>query len=179
MYGWACIDTGDAEAAARFVQSNVLHSELSSESPTVRIRSLVGPGDPVRLLVAAAEDADLLVVGRRSSRLRNLLTRSVSKGCADLARCPVVVVRADLAEHRHRALALRSLPAGAGETITSEAPVDHLHRARCTKDSTAQSLTSSEAIDETTTTRGQDQDHVRAGPRADADCKAVRDQTRS
>lgn len=51
-------------------------------------------GSPVRVLLDASKDADLLVVGSRGrGGFTGLLLGSVSRECARRARCPVVVVR--------------------------------------------------------------------------------------
>lgn len=51
-------------------------------------------GSPVRVLLEAAKDADLLVVGSRGrGGFTGLLLGSVSGDCTRHARCPVVVVR--------------------------------------------------------------------------------------
>jgi nucleotide-binding universal stress UspA family protein len=50
-------------------------------------------GNPATVLVAAAADADLLVLGRRGhGRIVDLLLGSVSEHCIRHATCPVVVV---------------------------------------------------------------------------------------
>jgi nucleotide-binding universal stress UspA family protein len=95
MFGWAYFNSGDAEAAARFMQGNVLEDELSGVRSSLRLRRLVVPDDPVQALVAAATDADLLVVGRQTRRIRCVVAPSVSKSCANQADCPVVIVRDD------------------------------------------------------------------------------------
>ncbi|MFL5790088.1 MAG: universal stress protein [Actinomycetota bacterium] len=51
-------------------------------------------GNPSAVLLHAARDADLLVIGSRGlGGFRGLLLGSVSQQCADHASCPVVVVR--------------------------------------------------------------------------------------
>lgn len=51
-------------------------------------------GSPVRVLLDAAKDAELLVVGSRGrGGVTGLLLGSVSRECARRATCPVVVVR--------------------------------------------------------------------------------------
>jgi nucleotide-binding universal stress UspA family protein len=50
-------------------------------------------GDPVAALLAAARDADLLVVGTRGhDRVERMLLGSVAAGCLHHARCPVQIV---------------------------------------------------------------------------------------
>jgi len=89
----APLNIHDAEISARWVQTQVLAAELPTALPSHRIHQVVVYGDPIAALLAQAHDADLLVVGRRNSRIRRLLTGSVSKGCANDATCPVVIIR--------------------------------------------------------------------------------------
>lgn len=91
--GMAYFDIHDAETAARFQQTRVIETELHVDLPNHRIHQLVAYGDPTTALVAESNGADVLVVGRRASRIRHLLTGSVSKRCANRAACPVVIVR--------------------------------------------------------------------------------------
>jgi nucleotide-binding universal stress UspA family protein len=65
-------------------------------APEVPLHTVVAEGDPIEALVAAAEDADLLVLGTRGrSPFAGLLLGSVSQACAAHASCPVVLVRRD------------------------------------------------------------------------------------
>jgi nucleotide-binding universal stress UspA family protein len=60
-------------------------------APTVRVTVTEGP--PADVLVRAAEDADLLVIGSRGhGQLRGLLLGSVALACAMRGPCPVLVV---------------------------------------------------------------------------------------
>jgi nucleotide-binding universal stress UspA family protein len=66
-------------------------------APEVPVHTVVAEGDPIVALVAAAEDADLLVLGTRGRSLfAGMLLGSVSQACAAHARCPVVLVKRDL-----------------------------------------------------------------------------------
>ena len=61
-----------------------------------RVQRSVLRGYPVRVLLDAAADADLLVVGSRGrGGMVGMLLGSVSQNVVVNARCPVVVVRAD------------------------------------------------------------------------------------
>jgi nucleotide-binding universal stress UspA family protein len=65
-------------------------------APEVPVHTVVAEGDPIEALVAAAQDADLLVLGTRGRSLfAGLLLGSVSQACAAHARCPVVLVKRD------------------------------------------------------------------------------------
>lgn len=107
--GLAWIDVGsDAEAqivahsaerAKRMLHEALAASALPAES-AVRITPVVIAGEPARVLVDAADDADLLVVGRRGrGGFAGLLLGSVSQRCAERSPCPVVVVP----PHEHEA----------------------------------------------------------------------------
>jgi nucleotide-binding universal stress UspA family protein len=60
----------------------------------IEVNRVVLEGPPAQMLVDAAKDADLLVVGSRGhSGLTGLLLGSVSHQCAQHAPCPIVIVR--------------------------------------------------------------------------------------
>jgi nucleotide-binding universal stress UspA family protein len=64
-------------------------------SPKVPLLPLVAEGDPAEALLAAAKDANLLVLGTRGrTRLAGFLLGSVSSRCAAAAECPVLLVKA-------------------------------------------------------------------------------------
>jgi len=69
-------------------------TEVAGASPAVAIEPATGEGPPGRVLVEAARDADLLVVGSRGhGGFAGLLLGSVSQQCAQHAECAVVIVR--------------------------------------------------------------------------------------
>jgi nucleotide-binding universal stress UspA family protein len=83
------------EAAARSVLDASL-AEASSMAPGLEIHGELVEARPAAALLAAAEDADLLVVGSRGrGGFAALLLGSVSAQCVHHAPCPVVVVPAD------------------------------------------------------------------------------------
>ena len=87
------IDVLDASrAAAERVAAEQVREVLGDESDVV-VKLL--EGGPAAVLRAAAEDADLLVVGNQGrGNLASALLGSTSAEVADSAPCPVVVVRA-------------------------------------------------------------------------------------
>jgi len=102
--GLAWIDVGSQyeaviveHAAERAKQE--LHRALDDQanerpSPVV-VHPLVVEGEPARVLVELAREADLLVVGTRGrGGFAGLLLGSVSQRCAERSPCPVVVVPA-------------------------------------------------------------------------------------
>jgi nucleotide-binding universal stress UspA family protein len=91
-------DPGLTEQALKEVQKetdDVLEEvDAGSPPPSVTVRAVNGL--PAEELLAAAEDADLLVVGARGAGgFKRLLLGSVSTHVTHHARCPVVVVPAD------------------------------------------------------------------------------------
>jgi nucleotide-binding universal stress UspA family protein len=67
--------------------------EVASDHPGVEVSAVAIEGDAAKVLVAAAKNADLLVVGTRGhGEIVGILLGSVSEYCATHARCPVVVV---------------------------------------------------------------------------------------
>lgn len=80
-------------SAEQFAKTIV--EETVGEPADVEITTIAVHGMPTPVLVQAAEEADLLVVGSRGrGGFRGLLLGSVSHQCAQHARCPVVIVRA-------------------------------------------------------------------------------------
>lgn len=70
-------------------------------APEVEVADSLVAGDPVPALLAAAQDAELLVVASQSGgRLTDLLLGSVTRKMVVQAACPVVVVRHDMPPER-------------------------------------------------------------------------------
>ncbi len=100
--GLAWIDVGSDAEALMLAHSaenakQALHEALAAvELPnedTVRIMPVTLSGEAARVLVEAAHDADLLVVGSRGrGGFSGLLLGSVSQRCAERSPCPVVIV---------------------------------------------------------------------------------------
>jgi nucleotide-binding universal stress UspA family protein len=87
------IDVLDASrAAAERIAADQVREVLGEENDAV---VKVVEGGPTEVLRAAAEDADLLVVGNQGrGNLASALLGSTSAEIADSAPCPVVIVRA-------------------------------------------------------------------------------------
>jgi nucleotide-binding universal stress UspA family protein len=87
--------TGDidyAETAAKAVDEAIRRAvDLDSEAV---VHPVVAEGHPAQVLIEAAADADLLVVGSRGyGGFASALLGSVSQHCTHHAPCPVVVIR--------------------------------------------------------------------------------------
>ena len=84
-----------AETHARALQfvTDVI-DEVVGKVVTVDVVPIAVEDAPVRALLDAGRDADLLVVGSHGSGLSGLLLGSVSLECAQHAACPVLVYRA-------------------------------------------------------------------------------------
>ena len=68
-------------------------SEVLGDQPSVPVTSIAVEGRPTQRLLAAAEAADLLVLGSRGhGAFAGMLLGSVSEHCVAHASCPVVVV---------------------------------------------------------------------------------------
>jgi nucleotide-binding universal stress UspA family protein len=93
--GWAPVsgldDTDYSELAGKALSAALTQV---SPPPGVRVRELVIQGNPAQVLLDAARDADLLVVGNRGhGGFADALIGSVSVRCLHHATCPVVIVR--------------------------------------------------------------------------------------
>ena len=82
----------DPIAHAREALSRAIAATLGDHEG-IEVRADVLPGDEAPVLLDAARDADLLVVGSRGrGAFVEMLLGSVSEQCVRLARCPIVVV---------------------------------------------------------------------------------------
>lgn len=67
-------------------------------TPPERFTATTLPGSPADALIGASKDAQMLVLGSRGhGGFAGLLLGSVSNACAAHARCPVLILRADVA----------------------------------------------------------------------------------
>ena len=91
-YAWLIADTSYAEAAAKALGETVGTVVPADSGVTVHQR--VEEGHPARVLLDAADGADLLVVGSRGhGGFAGLLLGSVSQHCVLHSPCPVLVIR--------------------------------------------------------------------------------------
>lgn len=95
-YGWGAeMMTGDInypEIAAKTVTGAI--SQAVDLDCAATVHPVVAEGHPAQVLIEAAADADLLVVGSRGhGGFADALLGSVSQYCTHHAPCPVVVIR--------------------------------------------------------------------------------------
>jgi nucleotide-binding universal stress UspA family protein len=84
------------EALGRDLEAAVAAVKDSMNLRAVPVATVVSYGHPVKALIDAAGQDNLLVTGSRGrGRLRGMLLGSVSQNCAQYARGPVVVVRGE------------------------------------------------------------------------------------
>jgi nucleotide-binding universal stress UspA family protein len=97
-YGMAPIyveEDGSFEENARKTIDAVIGEEVEP-ADSQRVRSLVIQGHPAQVLLDAAADADLLVVGSRGhGEFAEALLGSVSQNCVHHAPCPVLIMRGE------------------------------------------------------------------------------------
>ena len=87
------VDLDVMEQAAQHVMANGV-SEVERRHASVPVRGRVVQGNAAAVLIRAARDADLLVVGSRGhGGFVGALLGSVSQHCVHHATCPVVVIR--------------------------------------------------------------------------------------
>lgn len=94
--GWLPPSSGDEaalEARARDELKESVEQTVGAQPP-VTVRTEAHYGTPASVLLRAARDASLLVVGSRGlGGFAGLLLGSVAQHCAQHSACPVVVVR--------------------------------------------------------------------------------------
>ena len=92
------LDTKGFTEAATKVVSTMVQQVLGDQIPDIALEEHVAEGSPAHVLLEAAAQADLLVVGSRGrGGFQGLLLGSVSQQCAHHASCPVVIVRTERA----------------------------------------------------------------------------------
>jgi nucleotide-binding universal stress UspA family protein len=95
-YGYVAIPEEFLKELARAAEDSVAAAleVVRAEAPEAEVQTTVVEGPAARVLLEAAEGAELLVVGCRGlGGFRELVLGSVSQQCAHHARCPVVIVR--------------------------------------------------------------------------------------
>ncbi len=102
LHAWVCPSLGLGRRPPGYEGFREAAGELLDEALAacagaargVEVERVVVEGAPAEELLAAAEDAELLVLGSRGlGGFAGLLLGSVSQQCAHHARCPVVIVR--------------------------------------------------------------------------------------
>ncbi|MGV9728136.1 universal stress protein [Streptomyces albogriseolus] len=96
--GWLPPSSGDEEALETRAREDLTRcvEETLGARPPADVRTEVHYGTPAGVLLRAARDASLLVVGSRGlGGFAGLLLGSVAQHCVQHAACPVVVVRQD------------------------------------------------------------------------------------
>jgi nucleotide-binding universal stress UspA family protein len=97
-YGWApaaMVDDGNYQEISEKVLAEATSDGIDPGDQAL-VRPRVVEGNASRVLLDAAADADLLVVGSRGhGGFTEALLGSVSQNCVHHARCPVVIVRGD------------------------------------------------------------------------------------
>jgi nucleotide-binding universal stress UspA family protein len=79
--------------SATLVLRHSVEDVVTGRLASVPVEQVVAQGDAAEVLLGAAQDASLLVVGPRGrSAVGDLLLGSVSRECTRRAHCPVVVV---------------------------------------------------------------------------------------
>ena len=93
-YGMAPVGVSDVDFAGWAEKTVADEVAAAAADSAVDVRTQVTEGSPARVLLAAAEGADLLVVGSRGhGGFAEALLGSVGQHCVHHARCPVVVIR--------------------------------------------------------------------------------------
>ncbi len=98
--GYVPLDSFDLLSEVEKMQTEVIESAAEcADHPDVEIRKVVKKGRAADTLMAAAEGADMLVVGNRGhGGFAGLRLGSVSQSIAHHSPCPLVIVRTGLAE---------------------------------------------------------------------------------
>jgi len=97
-YSWAPIYLEEADDFAEDARKRIdaVISEEIEPADSGLVRSRVVHGHPAQVLLDAAADADLLVVGSRGyGSFAEALLGSVSQHCVHHARCPVLIMRGE------------------------------------------------------------------------------------
>jgi len=98
--GYVPLDSFDLLSEVEKMQTEVIESAVEcANHPEVEVRKIVNKGRAADTLMAAAEGADMLVVGNRGrGGFAGLRLGSVSQSIAHHSPCPLVIVRTGLAD---------------------------------------------------------------------------------
>ncbi|MEH1015480.1 universal stress protein [Micromonospora sp. CPCC 206060] len=92
-YGWGQVPDVDFEGGARATLTEAVDDALGGDR-TIDVDQVVVAGNAAQVLIDAAKDAVLLVVGSRGhGGFTGALLGSISQHCTQHATCPVVVIR--------------------------------------------------------------------------------------
>ena len=97
-YGWVptLADADGIPAYAEKALAETIAAVVGTQGQPVEVRTTVAEGPAAQVLLAAAADADLLVVGSRGhGAFAGMLLGSVSQHCAQHAPCAVAVIPDD------------------------------------------------------------------------------------
>ena len=100
-FGFAPVAVADGSEMEQTAQRVLDHavSKVTSPEGGPAVRRLAVQGFPAPVLLGASARADLLVLGSRGhGGFSGALLGSVSQHCVRHARCPVVIIRGDLAQ---------------------------------------------------------------------------------
>jgi nucleotide-binding universal stress UspA family protein len=100
-YGWVPVWAVDNLDFAEVAEKTVAEAIADEADPAsgVHVTTSVVEGNAAQVLLEAAKDAELLVVGSRGhGGFTSALLGSVSQHCAHLSPCPIVIVRAGVGE---------------------------------------------------------------------------------
>ena len=95
-YAWApvaVLDSTDLQEAAEKTLADEV-SEVIGARTDIKVQPQAVEGNPAQVLLEAAADADLLVMGSRGhGGFASALLGSVSQHCVHHANCPVLIIR--------------------------------------------------------------------------------------
>ncbi|MFE4977074.1 universal stress protein [Kitasatospora sp. NPDC056651] len=121
LYGWFApmVDDGFERTARRTLSAEI--NEILGPDRPVEVRESLVLGHAAEVLLEAAADADLLVLGSRGrGTFARTLLGSVSTRCAVHGACPVVIVRSGVTAGPSRSVAGRAERSAPGAVRTKD-----------------------------------------------------------
>jgi nucleotide-binding universal stress UspA family protein len=101
-YGWIPADSTEVFEGIAQSMLEEATEEAAAVAPGVKIYPIVSQGNAARVLLDAAKNAELLVVGSRGhGGFTEALLGSVGQHCVHHATCPVVIVRGEPGSSTH------------------------------------------------------------------------------